>query len=414
MKPLVWAKVPKNRLKGTVWERGDELPQIPKVDMAAFERLFQLPKPASAPALGRAGSSSSAVSALLLLDPKRANNLSIILKRLKMPFAEMRRAIIEADFDVLNPDTVAALLKCVPTAGEAELVAGAQSKDTPLGFAEEFVAQVGTIPRLQQRLECFRFFQSFNQMLVTLYLDVKTMHEAAQQLVQNDDLRSLLHFTLHLGNLCNVGSHRSGAEGFKLECLPRLAELRATGSPVTLLQFAIATLDDSEQAAAEGEEEEENEDQHFNMKANAMAAAFGGGVCSLAKRLSKVRKAAKLAPSEIAADVSAAEGGLAQVREELASLYKDSRSGAQRYETVVEGGGQDRFAAVMGPFVTGTTQQVEHLKKEYTDLLSSIDAAKTYFAEDKKATAEDFFSRWATFIGQLETAIANHQTDRRK
>ena len=35
-----------------------------------------------------------------LLDPKRANNISIILSRIKLPFDQIRKAIIELDADV--------------------------------------------------------------------------------------------------------------------------------------------------------------------------------------------------------------------------------------------------------------------------------------------------------------------------
>ena len=50
----------------------------------------------------RSSSSDIRSSACIaLLDPKRANNISIILSRLKMPFEEMSRAIIEVDMEAL-------------------------------------------------------------------------------------------------------------------------------------------------------------------------------------------------------------------------------------------------------------------------------------------------------------------------
>ena len=112
--------MPKNRIKGTVWEHVKEQGEQVEIDGELFETLFAQ-KAAPKPALSR-GASSSSSACVALLDPKRANNISIILSRLKMPFEEMRRAIVEVDMEALPHESVTALLKCAPTAEEVELV----------------------------------------------------------------------------------------------------------------------------------------------------------------------------------------------------------------------------------------------------------------------------------------------------
>ena len=54
------------------------------------------------------------------------------------------------------------------------------------------------------------------------------------------------------------------------------------------------------------------------------------------------------------------------------------------------------------------------LQRVTAEMQSEIEAAKKYFAEDAKLSAEEFFSRWATFIGQIETAVHNQQADAKK
>ena len=69
----------------------------PIVDEDEFEALF-LTKPAksaAAPQLARGASAGAGGSTLSLLDPKRANNLSIILSRSKLSFEQMRKAVLE-------------------------------------------------------------------------------------------------------------------------------------------------------------------------------------------------------------------------------------------------------------------------------------------------------------------------------
>ena len=115
MKPLVWQKVPKNRLKGTVWQDiKDAAEQAePSFDAAKFEALFTIKAAPEKPTLSRSASSSGATSTKLL-DPKRAMNLSINLAKLRLPVEQIRKAVIDLDVAVLSHENVDALQKCVP------------------------------------------------------------------------------------------------------------------------------------------------------------------------------------------------------------------------------------------------------------------------------------------------------------
>jgi len=140
----------------------------------------------------------------------------------------------------------------VPWQEELELVTSANVPAATLGLAERFVFHVGSIPRLQRRLECFLYMQRFNSALHALYTDVHAVRAAAERLRNSAALRRLLGTTLCLGNRLNAGSYRAGAEGFKTECLSRLAELRTNGTHGSLLQYAVSTLAAAPTAAAVG------------------------------------------------------------------------------------------------------------------------------------------------------------------
>jgi hypothetical protein len=140
----------------------------------------------------------------------------------------------------------------VPSQEELELVTSANVPAATLGLAERFVFHVGSIPRLQRRLECFLYMQRFNAALHALYTDVHAVRAAAERLRNSAALRRLLGTTLCLGNRLNAGSYRAGAEGFKTECLSRLAELRTNRTHGSLLQYAVSTLAAAPTAAAVG------------------------------------------------------------------------------------------------------------------------------------------------------------------
>lgn len=44
----------------------------------------------------------------------------------------------------------------------------------------------------------------------------------------------------------------------------------------------------------------------------------------------------------------------------------------------------------------------------------TLEATKSFFAEEPKLSMEQFFSRWALFLSHLEAAVANHHEDLRK
>ena len=407
LKPLVWQKVPKNRLKGTVWQdikdsEGEGASEAePSFDAAKFEALFAAKPPPSKPAaLTRQGASSALPISVALLDPKRSNNLSIILARLKLPFDEIRKAVIDLDAEVLSHEAVGALQKCVPLQEEVELVTGAADTST-LGYAERFVLSVGTIPRLKARLECFAFKHRFNQQLHALYSDVNTLTSACQQLVSCPPLKRLLHMLLKMGNALNAGSFRSGAEGFKLECLTRLAELKSNTEQSSLLQFALA--------ASEGRD----------------GSSSSEPLTSFTKDLDAVRNAAKLSSTELIEEVTRLEQGLKLVCGEIEFFKKEKdkkkpskpKEGEDGAAEDVDGGADaacERFLLVMGPFHDGASPQVSELQRASSTMGEAGGNLKSFYSEEAKASLDECLSRWATFLTQVDKAVANINEDLKK
>ena len=81
----------------------------PKVDNHGGE-AHEKPGADLAPQLARGTSTGAGGSTLSLLDPKRANNLSIILSRSKLSFEQMRKAVLE-----LNAEARARTPTATPT-----------------------------------------------------------------------------------------------------------------------------------------------------------------------------------------------------------------------------------------------------------------------------------------------------------
>ena len=291
---------------------------------------------------------------------------------------------------VLSHEAVGALQKCVPLPEEVELVQAADPAS--LGYAEKFVLALGTVPRLKARLDCFAFKHRFNQQLHALYADTSTLTAAAQQLVDCSALRALLGMLLRLGNALNAGSFRAGAEGFKLECLTRLAELKANAEQSSLLQFALESMH------------------------SADGSSSGASVASFSSELPAVRDAAKLSTSELLEEVARLEAGLKLVGGELAHYdgIRDNvpdKGDSAACDRHVAG---ERFVLVMQPFYDGALPQLSELTRATSAMGEAQGKMKTFFSEESKASVDEAYSRWASFLNQLDTAAANINDDRRK
>ena len=414
LKPLVWQKVPKNRLKGTVWQAVKEGTMgEPSFDMQRFESLFVAKEPVKPTAMVR-GSSSSVVGGAQasLLDPKRSNHFGIILKQVKVTLEEMRRAVVALDEKILTPDAVAALQKCVPLPEEIELVSAADP--AALGYAEKFVLQVGSVPRLQQRLETFAFKRQFSQALLASYDDVNVLTHAASELCACEQLHQLLGLLLNLGNSLNQGSFRAGAEGFRLECLPRLAELKTNDHRSSLLQYALAVQGGQEPDATKG-------------PADFLPAQ--PPLTSFAEKCKSVRAAAKLSLENVNEEVARLKSGLTKIEAELEHFREQARvaqvDAKAKAKASVEGGvavlsareealARDQYLQVMGSFRDGATAQVEELGCAALRMEEMHKVLRSFFAEESKTSIEEIFSRWATFLGQVDAAVAHHNEDRAK
>ena len=243
-----------------------------------------------------------------------------------------------------------------------------------LGMAERFVAVVGALPRLRERLEAMAFMQRFNSALHALYSDAKAVTDACDLLRSSAPLRRLLGLVLQLGNALNAGSFRSGAEGFRTDCLVRIAELRTNGASSSLLQFALATLD-----------------AKMSVEAAELSSEAGGRRrCAddrLVGELGAVRAAAKVSIDELAVEVGRLTKGLDSIRGELAHFEKEAAKTADDGERVGE-----RFAAVMAPFAESAAQQLEELRRAEAAMVEAVDGARTYFAEEAKVTTDEFFA----------------------
>ena len=131
--------------------------------------------------------------------------------------------------------------------------------------------------------------------------------------------------------------------------------------------------------------------------------------------------------AELLEEVSRLKTGLSKIEAELEFFGSLQPASGKAKATAAAGGGsaaalsaceealvRDQYLQVMQSFRDGAAQQVEELSCATLRMEEVHKVLRTFFAEESKTSIEEIFSRWATFLGQVDAAVAHHNEDRAK
>lgn len=180
-----------------------------------------------------------------IIDAKKAQNLSILLRALNVTTAEVLDALEEGNPD-LPAELLQTLLKMAPTT-EEELKLRLFSGDlSQLGPAERFLKVLVDVPFAFKRLECLLFMLSMSEDVTNIKESFATLEVACNNLRNSRLFLKLLEAVLKTGNRMNDGTYRGGAQAFKLDTLLKLADVKGTDGKTTLLHFVVQEIIRSE------------------------------------------------------------------------------------------------------------------------------------------------------------------------
>lgn len=183
-----------------------------------------------------------------IIETKKAQNLSILLRALNVTTEEVVDALQEGN--ELPIDLLQTLLKVSPTA-EEELKLRLYTGDLSLlGPAERFLKVLVDIPFAFKRLESLLFRCSFQEESSSVKESLATLEVACNKLRSSRLFLKLLEAVLKTGNRMNDGTYRGGAQAFRLDTLLKLADVKGTDGKTTLLHFVVKEIIRSEGARA--------------------------------------------------------------------------------------------------------------------------------------------------------------------
>ncbi|CAH0407032.1 unnamed protein product [Chilo suppressalis] len=179
-----------------------------------------------------------------ILDSKRSQNVGILAQSLHVEFSEIENAIYNFDTSVVSLEALQQIYELRATEEEQMLIKEhlKTKPDIPLDKPEAFLHDLSGIPNFAERITCFMFQAEFEDAISTTMHKLDNLKHTCEFLMTNESLKKLFAIILTLGNYMNGGNGQRGqADGFGLEILSKLKDVKSKQSNVTLLHFIVRT-----------------------------------------------------------------------------------------------------------------------------------------------------------------------------
>jgi len=125
---------------------------------------------------------------------------------------------------------------------ELQRIREAAGGDIPLDHPEQFLLDISLISMASERISCIVFQAEFEESVTLLARKLETVAQLSQQLIESEDLKRVFSIILTLGNYMNGGNRQRGqADGFNLDILGKLKDVKSKESHTTLLHFIVRT-----------------------------------------------------------------------------------------------------------------------------------------------------------------------------
>lgn len=380
LKPFFWDKVAAKPDQTMVWH---------EINAGSFqfseekiESLFGYPAGKNKIERKKDAPSFEPIQYIQLIDSKKAQNLSILLRALNVTTQEVCDALREGD--ELPTELLQTMLKMAPTTEEELKIRLFSGELSQLGPAERFLKAISEIPFVFKRIESLHFMSSF-QDDVTSLKESYAILEVASEVLRNSRLfLKLLEAVLKTGNRMNDGTFRGGAQAFKLDTLLKLSDVKGVDGKTTLVHFVVQEIIRSEgRRAARNDRESQSRSQSqsvssLNVEDHTTSDCVNESedhysqlglqvVSGLSSELENVRKASAIDVEGLNATLTKLGTSLLKARDFLES----------ETDSIVEE--NHGFHRKLAEFVGKAEAEVSSLQEEDQRILALVKSTAEYF-----------------------------------
>lgn len=366
LKPLHWDKVRASSDRATVWDQLKSSSFQLNEDM--MESLFgcnsanSVPKEATRKSVLPPAEHENRV-----LDPKKSQNIAILLRALNVTRDEVSEALLDGNPESLGAELLETLVKMAPTKEEEIKLREYSGDISKLGSAEQFLKTVLDIPFAFKRVEAMLYRANFDTEVKYLRKSFQTLEAASKELKNSRLFLKLLEAVLRTGNRMNVGTNRGDAKAFKLDTLLKLVDIKGTDGKTTLLHFVVQEIIRSEGTSTDSTNEKLQDSTLSKVKEDDFGKQGLQVVTGLSRDLGNVRKAAGMDSDVLSSYVSKLAMGLEKVRLVLQYDKPDM---------------QGKFFHSMKLFLRGADEEISRIKSDERKALSLVKEVTEYFHGD--------------------------------
>ncbi|XP_061364333.1 formin-like protein 8 [Gastrolobium bilobum] len=324
-----------------------------------------------------------------LLDPRKSQNISIVLKSLAVSQGEILDALI--DGKGLNADTLEKLSRVSPTEEEQSLILEYKGNPASVAAAESFLYHIlKAVPLAFKRLNAMLFRFNYDSEILEIKESLQTLELGCKELKSQGLFVKLLEAVLKAGNRMNAGTTRGNAQAFNLASLRKLSDVKSTNGKTTLLHFVVeevvrsegkcvvlnrnSSLSRSSSRSSNSSGNHENSATSNELREReytTLGLPLVGGISS---EFSNVKKAAHIDYNSLVGSISVLLTRLGEIQELV------SRCG---------NGGEGSFVKEMDQFLRNAEEELKLVREKQTLVLQLINRTTQYYQGGaSKGTAE--------------------------
>ncbi|KAK6241584.1 Formin [Theobroma cacao] len=318
--------------------------------------------------------SEPSIQYIQIIDTRKAQNLSILLRALNVTTEEVVDALREGN--ELPAELLQTLQKMAPTTEEELKLRLFTGDVSQLGPPERFLKILVEIPFAFKRIESLIFMSTLREEVTGIKESFATLEVACSKLKSSRLFLKLLEAVLKTGNRMNDGTYRGGAQAFKLDTLLKLSDVKGTDGKTTLLHFVVQEIIRSEGIRAvraqlssrslssfnsEDFAEDHNQDKEEHYRSLGLQVVSG-----VSSELEDVKKAAVIDADALTATVSKLNHSLTKTREFLNSELKSTDEDSE-------------FFRSLSSFVDRADADIRWLSEEEKRIMDLVKSTADYF-----------------------------------
>ncbi|XP_042355407.1 FH2 domain containing 3 [Plectropomus leopardus] len=250
MKKLNWDTIPSQRVLGKLNVWTSKRPQRDLVlDFRSMEELFShVDKRASLhnsrATSVKASEGNDVFPQVTILDSKKSMNIGIFLRHFKRPVSEVVQDIRQGNWLRFGTGKLKELCKLLPEESEVKQLLSFSGNLSVLPEADQFMVQLVKVPGYEERLKTMVLREEFFPLMEEVKNSVAVMIKAANELLDCDDLHSVIRLVLKAGNYMNAGGYSANAIGFRMTSLLNLADTKANKPGMNLMHYVAKQAED--------------------------------------------------------------------------------------------------------------------------------------------------------------------------